>query len=143
MRLIIERRLAHEAREHLPVQTILVRLVIGDAAPLQPLLTLQFALIGVAEGVGADLVPPTCARLFAPNPRKMSPMPQIAKLRMIKPIRIAMMVRPIQPCAEARSDLSMGGMLFGGLKRGGQAFTNWPRTIRRSRAPCNAAPGSK
>ena len=41
-------------------------------------------------------VPPTLATELAPKPRKMSPMPQIAKLMIKPPMTTAMMDLPIQ-----------------------------------------------
>ena len=40
--------------KNLPVNSILVRLLIGDVAALGPLQVLQLGLIGVAVSVGAD-----------------------------------------------------------------------------------------
>ena len=87
---------------HLLVEAEGARLLgADDRAELAPE-PLQFVGIGSAELVDGDLVSPTSATVEAGVARKMSPMPQIAKLTIRTPNKMVAMALPTTVCPALR-----------------------------------------
>ena len=113
--------------EQLPVEAERARLVGQDRPAELAAELLQPVLIELAELSRSGFrSPPTLASVDWPKPRKMSPMPQIAKLMAIRPRTTPMTARPIQ-LEEALVNTSehetvrfvwMSGQIPGRLRRG-------------------------
>ena len=109
----VERGVGDQPPERLRVEADRMRLRVGQRNLHLALIALHHRLIGGAELVRRDRRAADVGDLGRPKPRKMSPMPQIAKLTMISPSTTVMIALPTNPCEAARIHSSIALLSFG------------------------------